>query len=95
MRLEDMRRSENVEDRRGLTVGRTGAGIGIGTVVLVIAGYFLGVDPRLIMGLMGGGDGTTQAEPEIEAGAPSDEAGQFVSHVLGDTEQAENIRSPI
>ena len=33
MRMEDMRRSDNVEDRRGVAVGRTGAGLGIGTIV--------------------------------------------------------------
>ena len=39
------------------------------------------------MGLLSAGDGAPQAESPIEAGAPSDEAGQFVSHVLGDTEE--------
>ena len=49
MRLEDMRRSENVEDRRGLSIGRRGAGIGIGTIVLLIVGYFMGVSPSTML----------------------------------------------
>jgi hypothetical protein len=36
MRLDDMRRSDNVEDRRGLSVGRTT--VGIGTIVVLIVG---------------------------------------------------------
>ena len=39
MRLEDMRASENVEDRRGMGVGRTGAGLGLGTIVLIRMGH--------------------------------------------------------
>ena len=49
MRLEDMRASENVEDRRGMGVGRTGAGFGLGTIVLLVAGYFLGVSPQTLL----------------------------------------------
>lgn len=60
---------------------------GLGGIVALIAAYFLGIDPRLIMSLLGGGGAAPQGEPAIEAGAPADEAGQFVSHVLGDTEE--------
>ncbi len=35
MRLDDERRSENVEDRRGIGVKRAVAGGGIGTILLV------------------------------------------------------------
>ena len=56
-------------------------------LVAIVAAYFLGIDPRLIMGLLGGGAGAPQAEAPVEAGAPDDEGGQFVSHVLGDTEE--------
>ena len=36
MRLEDQQRSSNVEDRRGLSVGRGAAGGGIGLVVVAL-----------------------------------------------------------
>ena len=90
MRLEDMRRSDNVEDRRGLTVGRTGAGIGIGTIVLVIAGYVLGISPSTMLGLLGAGDAVTQGaaatSASVPTGAPTDPQGDFAAAVLGETE---------
>jgi predicted metalloprotease len=90
MRLEDMRRSENVEDRRGLGVGRTGAGVGIGTIVLVIAGYFLGISPSTVLGLLGEGEALTQESAPTSvsapAGTPTDPQGDFAAAVLGETE---------
>jgi predicted metalloprotease len=51
MRLEDESESSNVEDRRGSGVGRAG-GVGIGTVVIaLVASYFLGIDPRTLIGV--------------------------------------------
>jgi hypothetical protein len=46
MKLDDSRRSDNVEDDRGSGLGRRGAGIGIGTIVIVVIGYFMGVKFR-------------------------------------------------
>jgi uncharacterized protein len=90
MRLEDMRRSDNVEDRRGFPLGRSGAGIGIGTVVLLIAGYFLGVSPSDMMNLIGAGGGAAQgtagAPQQGTAGRPKDPQGDFAAAVLGETE---------
>ena len=51
MRLDDERESDNVEDRRGGGMGRVG-GIGIGGVVIaLVASYFLGIDPRVLLGV--------------------------------------------
>jgi predicted metalloprotease len=89
MRLEDMRRSDNVEDQRGLGVGRTGAGVGIGTLVLVVAGYFLGVSPSTMLTLIGAGESMTQDAAPVAAGvhgAPKDPQGDFAAAVLGETE---------
>jgi transcription termination factor Rho len=47
----------------------------------------LGIDPRLVMGLLGGGTGAPQAEQNIPTSVPEDEGGAFVAHVLGDTEE--------
>ena len=87
MRLEDMRASENVEDRRGMGVGRTGAGFGLGTIVLLIAGYFLGVSPQTLLGIVGDGQLSSQ-QPQGNAvtGKPGDAQGDFAARVLGETE---------
>jgi predicted metalloprotease len=91
MRWRDGRRSVNVEDVRGRSgsgIGGTGAKLGIGSLVVIAAGYFLGVDPRLLMGLMEGtgmDGGTTQVGPR-ETGQPQDEAGMYAATVLGLTE---------
>lgn len=86
MRWGDLRRSDNVEDRRGMRGGVAG-GIGIGGLLLVgLLSWATGLDPRLILGgmeMMQGGQQTQQAGRE---GVPDDEMGQFVSAVLGSTE---------
>jgi predicted metalloprotease len=51
MRLDDESESDNVEDRRGGGMGTAG-GVGIGTVVIaLVASYFLGIDPRTLIGV--------------------------------------------
>jgi uncharacterized protein len=87
MRLDELPKSDRVVDRRGLTPGR--AGIGIGTVVVVtLIGWALGIDPSVLLGpveQMSGGSETEQQQ--VPAGTPSDTMGQFVSAVLGSTEE--------
>jgi predicted metalloprotease len=86
MRWRQTRASQNVDDYRGRpTGGGGGMKFGIVGLVAIVGGYFLGIDPRLIMGLLGGG-GAPASEQPVESGTPTDEAGQFVAHVLGDTE---------
>lgn len=87
MLLDEMRASDNVEDRRGMGVGRTGAGFGLGTIVMLVAGYFLGVNPATLLGLVG--DGQLPASSPQGAGVvgrPTDAQGDFAARVLGDTE---------
>ena len=107
MRLDDLPRSDNVEDRRGQDAGAGGfrvpggrGGLGIGTIVVLgLIGYWLGIDPRLLIGgaeiLSGGGSSQQQSYPGTrdsggtpsgQTGAPSDQTGQFVAAVLGSTE---------
>ena len=96
MRLDQLPRSDNVEDRRGegggfrIPGGRGGVGIGT-IVVLGLIGWWLGIDPSILIGgadiLSGGGGSQQQQESqETRAGTPSDQMGQFVSAVLGGTE---------
>ncbi len=93
MRWRDGRRSENVEDVRGRSggggLGGRGAKFGIGSLVIVAAAYFLGVDPRLLMGVLEGGalDGGSAQVGAEQTGQPQDEAGQYAATVLRFTEE--------
>jgi hypothetical protein len=86
MRLEDQRTSSNVEDRRGMRMGRGVAGGGIGVVVIALIAMFFGVDPGVI--LQGGSAVAPPAQTRASGPAPSpnDAASQFVSKVLASTE---------
>jgi predicted metalloprotease len=93
----DGRESDYVEDRRGQRAGggRVGAGkLGIGGIVIaLVASYFLGVDPRLVMGVLSGVDGGAPVPMQTPSGPapkPSDAAGRFMSVVLADTEDTWN-----
>ena len=94
MRLDDQRESSNVEDMRGASGGGFGGRtIGIGGVVIaLIASYFFGVDPGVLIGMMGGGDSdspVSQQVPQGPAPAPVKDAQyMMVSQVLASTEDA-------
>jgi len=49
MRWQNERRSENVEDQRGIRPAGIALGGGIGTLILVLLAMFLGVDPRMLV----------------------------------------------
>jgi uncharacterized protein len=87
MRWDDLRESTNIEDVRGSTGGgRAGVKIGVGgTLLALAASYFLGVDPRLLLGLMSAVP-TEQSAPAARYGTPQDEQGRFIAAVLGETE---------
>jgi predicted metalloprotease len=86
MRWEGGRRSDNIEDYRGSRFRGGGLKLGVGgTLIALVAAYFLGVDPRVILGLAQSG-GSAGPDQPAKIGAPADEAGQFMSVVLADTE---------
>ena len=90
MRIEDQERSSNIEDRRGMSVGRGVAGGGIGIVVIALIAMFLGVDPSLILqsGMSAGGPAPgPQQSVEPKAPSRSDQMADFVAAVLGSTEE--------
>lgn len=96
MKWENGRESDNVEDRRGDAGGGGGgrgrgiAGGGIGIVLIAVVAMFLGVDPSMVMSLLGGGGQQGSAPTSQQAPAPSppqgDQMAKFVSVVLADTE---------
>lgn len=86
MRL-DGPESNNVEDRRGQRVSGRGVAVGggLGTVVIIIIGLLLGVDPGEL--LQGQSAGPVPATQQRQA-APRDDAGRrFIAQVLGETEE--------
>ena len=93
MRLDELPKSDRIEDRRGgpsgFPGGRGGLGIGM-IVVLGLIGWALGIDPRILIGgaeMMSRNDQQQQSDAgSTKTGLPSDEMGQFVSAVLGSTE---------
>jgi uncharacterized protein len=90
MRTDRSRRSENIEDLRGRGPGGGGGGgmrFGIvGTLIALVAAYFLGIDPRMILGLMQAGGPPAAETAPVATGTPTDAGGEFMAIVLGDTE---------
>ncbi|HEY1267183.1 MAG TPA: neutral zinc metallopeptidase [Candidatus Binatia bacterium] len=83
MRLDQEGESNNVEDRRGFRVSPGIAGGGIGTLVILLIGLYLGIDPSALLQQTGV---DTSPPPAQQVGAP-DEMRTFVSRVLGSTER--------
>ena len=83
MRWEDSRRSDNIEDRRGMPGGTVMIG-GFGTLVIVLLALWLGVDPTPL--LQQQQQAANQAAPGQVDVEGQDEARQFVAAVLADTE---------
>jgi predicted metalloprotease len=85
--------SDNIEDRRGMggMRGRRGlVGGGLGALIAIVVALVFGVDPRVVLGLLGAADtALPQASAPVQGqrGVPTDEMGRFVAVVLGDTEQ--------
>ena len=87
MRTEGERESDNVEDRRGFSIGRGGA-IGGGAVLIAIVATLLGAPPEFVRSLLGGGsDGETRSVPNARPVDPADnQRVTFVKVVLASTE---------
>ena len=87
MRWENQRRSDNVEDRRGMRVPGGIAGGGIGTIVIVlIISWITGANPLTLL-QMAEGVGGGQAPAETgQVGAPTgDPQAEFAAVVLAST----------
>jgi predicted metalloprotease len=83
MRWRDLRRSGNVEDRRGRGAGGLAIGGGGLLIVLVLALLF-GADPQALLQQLGDTGSVQPTDPVAPPG--DDEMAQFVSTVLASTE---------
>jgi uncharacterized protein len=101
MRWLGGRESANVEDRRGMGGGSVAGIGGVGAILVVIVGMFLGIDPSTLMAVLNGYPPDAQTDsrqvdqpshgssrpPDMRAdGGGDDRMRQFVSVVLADTE---------
>lgn len=87
MRWAGRRESDQVEDRRGLRVGRSGMAISGGGLLLLLAFVLLtGEDPLRVLETIGGPQVSVETGSGGRVGAPSDDLGRFASVVLASTE---------
>jgi predicted metalloprotease len=84
MRWSGRRESENIEDRRGIRVGKAG-GIGIGTIVLALIAVYFGQDPSVV--LQNVQSPPTQEQVPYQESQAEEQLRHFVGVVLADTEQ--------
>jgi uncharacterized protein len=91
MRWSGREGSSNVEDRRGMGLGR-GPSLGCGGLLVVgVIALLTGADPRQLLQLLSGAAEAPTRQQEAPgqrrpSEAPKDELGQFASVVLRDTE---------
>ena len=86
MKLDDSRRSDNVEEGSSSGGGIRGIHLGLGgTLAVLVVGYFMGVSPATLLGLLNGDtQGVTTATPVPAQN--NDPQVDFVRAVLGETE---------
>jgi predicted metalloprotease len=87
MRWRSGRRSSNVEDRRGIRIGRKTAGGGIGVIVIALIAIYFGVDPSVFLNQQAPpGVGTSSYSVSTSHAPEEQQLAEFVSVVLADTE---------
>ena len=84
MRWQSGRRSENVEDRRGISLGR--GAVGGGAIIVALVAALLGAPQSLVRSLLEGGGEVTETESGRVPTAGENQAADFVKVVLGSTE---------
>lgn len=82
MEWRGRRGSRNIEDRRSAGVGKAGGIGGVGAILVLLLGWYFGFDTS---GLLN--DPGTQGGAAVEMTAADEQAGQFVSVTLADTEE--------
>lgn len=88
MRWRGGRRSKNIIDRRGSGSGKKLAGGGIGTLVVILAAMYFGVDPTFLLEGMQSANvssGSAESRPGAEDLA-DDPLADMISVVIADTE---------
>jgi len=87
MRWRNARQSDNIEDRRGMSISRgakIGGVSGLGLLAVVIIGLVFNIDPTVL--LQGGSEIQTPSIQQSGRPAENDDLRDFVAVVLADTE---------
>ncbi|WP_159467778.1 neutral zinc metallopeptidase [Dyadobacter sp. 3J3] len=87
MNWQDLRRSGNVDDRRGMSGGGKVAVGGIGVIIVVVIGLLTGQDPSAILNTIQNNQSSEQqVQTRPEGPRPDDKTADMVSAILGSTE---------
>ncbi|MCM3388712.1 KPN_02809 family neutral zinc metallopeptidase [Ureibacillus chungkukjangi] len=87
METKGRRKSSNVEDRRGMSKGAIGGGIGgVGIIIAIIFTLFNGGDAGDVLNQINPGQIQSGSNTEYVPTAEEEELAEFVSVVLADTE---------
>lgn len=93
MRWRGERQSDNVEDRRGMSLSRgakVGGISGLGLVALVVVGMFLGIDPTVLLQVGENMQSPSVTTEQSARPAANDDMRNFVAVVLAETEDVWN-----
>ncbi len=94
MRWRGERESDNIEDRRGMSVSRgakIGGVSGLGLIAIVLISMYLGIDPTVILQQVSQNmPSSTSTVEESAVPTANDDARKFVAVVLGETEDVWN-----
>ncbi|MDQ3665103.1 MAG: zinc metallopeptidase [Acidobacteriota bacterium] len=90
MRWREGRKSQNVEDRRGMGRGGMAIGGGLGGIVILVIALLLGADPRQLLEQLPSEGQVPATQSSRPANPEEEELRQFVGAVLADTEDVWN-----
>jgi predicted metalloprotease len=92
MRWTTGRRSDNIEDRRGIRIPRKAAGGGIGIIVVALIAMYFGVDPTIFLDQQGPTSNSVSTYTTSNPMPPAEtRLADFVSVVLADTEDTWHV----
>ena len=89
MRWRDGRESDNIEDRRGMSISRgtkIGGVGGLGLVAIVLIGWFFGIDPTVLLQGVQETQTPSVSVQQSTRPAANDDQRKFVAVVLAETE---------
>ena len=89
MRWKDERQSDNIEDRRGMSIPRgvkIGGVSGLGLLAVILIGMYFGVDPTIILQGFSGVETPSASTQQSVDPTVKDDQRDFVAVVLAETE---------